>query len=322
LRERLSSILWITGVQVVVTALGIMGIVFLFRDLFPSLQGQGPRTALAVAMIFALVAVAKSPATTIAVITELRARGPLTDTVLGISVLKDIIILLLIAAVIPAALVLSDPARGFDYTQLAEISQAILISLALGAIVGWLVALYLTKLSRRPVLFVLATAFCIVELAHALHLESESFILMGMAGGFVVQNLSSQGPTLVGALEANSLPLYALFFAVAGADLDLSLITSVWKAGALIIVARLVLIFLSTFIGAVAAGDPPVIRYYGWMGFIAKAGVTLGLANIVRERFAPWGAMVAAIIIAMIAVNQLIGPPLFRLSLVRAGEAR
>jgi hypothetical protein len=57
------------------------------------------------------------------------------------------------------------------------------------------------------------------------------------------------------------------------------------------------------------------------MGFLAQAGVTLGLATIVSARFPTWGGEVAAIIIAMIAVNQLIGPPLFRFSLVRSGEA-
>ena len=56
------------------------------------------------------------------------------------------------------------------------------------------------------------------------------------------------------------------------------------------------------------------------MGFLAQAGVTLGLASIVAERFEIWGDQVAAIIVAMIAVNQLVGTPLFRLALVRSGE--
>jgi len=115
--------------------------------------------------------------------------------------------------------------------------------------------------------------------------------------------------------------LYALFFAVAGADLDLSVIPSVWQIGLVIIAARTVLIYASTFVGAAAAGDLPVIRRHAWMGFVAQAGVTLGLANMIRERFDLWGAEVAAIIIAMIAVNQLVGPPLFRFALNAAGEA-
>jgi len=58
------------------------------------------------------------------------------------------------------------------------------------------------------------------------------------------------------------------------------------------------------------------------MGFLAKAGVTLGVANMVRDRFDVWGADVATAIVAMIAVDQLIGPPAFRYGLIKAGEGR
>jgi hypothetical protein len=65
-----------------------------------------------------------------------------------------------------------------------------------------------------------------------------------------------------------------------------------------------------------------VIRHHAWLGFVAQAGVTLGIANMIRERFPVWGVDVATIIVAMIAVNQLLGPPAFRLAILRAGESR
>jgi Kef-type K+ transport system membrane component KefB len=321
-RERFRSITSIALFQILIVPSGIVATVFLFRGAFPSLVEAPWATVLAVALIFGIVGVAKSPATTIAVITEMRARGPLTDTVLGVSVFKDVVILLLLAVVLPAAAVLVDPNLGFDLTQLSEISLSIVMSLAIGAIVGAVIVYYLKYVNVQAILFLLAVAFGVVELAHGFGLESESYILMGIAAGFVVQNLSIQGPKFIEALEANSLPLYALFFAVAGADLDIGVIPSIWKAALLILIARFVLTYWSTYVGAVAAGDGPVIRTYAWTGFLAKAGLTLGIANMVRDRFPTWGTAVAAIIIAMVAVNQLIGPPLFRYSLVRAGEAR
>jgi Kef-type K+ transport system membrane component KefB len=318
LRERLVSIGVITAFQIIAIIGGITAVVYLARDLLPFLAGQPNRSVLAVALIFGLVAVAKSPATTVAVITELRARGPFTNTVLGITVLKDVFVLLLIAALVPAAAVLVDPAVGFELHAMQEIGQAMILSLVLGSVVGWLMALYLERVNQYPVLFVLAVAFVVVELAETLGLE---YILLSMAAGFVVQNFSTRGPALIEALETNSLPLYALFFAVAGADLDLSVIPQVWQIGLAIIVARTLLIHASTYLGAVVVGDTRVMRRYAWMGFVAQAGVTLGLANMVRERFTLWGDDVAAIIIAMIAVNQLVGPPLFRTALNAAGES-
>lgn len=320
--ERLANILTTTALQIGLILVGVAAAVVLASGFFPMLDGQGNRVVFAVALIFGLVAVANSPATIIAVMTELRARGPLADTALGVSVLKDVLILLLIAVVIPAAVVLVEPAGGFDFHQVGELTFRIVLALAFGAIVGWLIGLYLEKVAAQPILFVLAVAFGIVELTDVLGLESEFYILLSMAAGFVVQNLSIQGPRFVRALEVNSLPLYALFFSVAGADLDLGVIPGVWKAGVVIIVARATLMYLSTYLAAVSTRELPVIRRHAWTGFIAQAGVTLGLATIVRERFADWGgAEVAAIIIAMIAVNQLVGPPLFRFSLLRAGES-
>jgi hypothetical protein len=318
---RFRSIATITLCQLLLVAAGTALVVTLARGLFPFFDEAPLRSVLAVAMIFGIVAVAKSPATTIAVITEMRARGTLTDTVLGVSVFKDVIILLLLAVVLPAAAVLVNPAIGFDYTQLEEITLSIFLALALGLIVGILIMLYLKHVNVQPILFVLAVAFGVVELAHGLGLQSESYILMGIAAGFVVQNLSVQGAKFIDALEANSLPLYALFFAVAGADLHLGVVPEIWKVALLILATRLVLTYLSTSLGAAAAGDDPMIRRYAWMGFLAQAGVTLGIAHIVRQRFPGWGDAVAAIIIAMVAVNQLVGPPLFRLAIVRAGEA-
>jgi hypothetical protein len=57
------------------------------------------------------------------------------------------------------------------------------------------------------------------------------------------------------------------------------------------------------------------------MGFLAQAGVTLGIANLIRENFPLWGESVATVIIAMIAVNQIVGPPAFRWALLRSGES-
>lgn len=322
LRVRVRAIGSITASQIVVTALGVGAAVYFGKTLFPFLAGQPSRTVLAIALIFGLVAVANSPATIIAVVTELRARGPLTDTVLGVSVLKDVMILLLIAVVIPTALVLADPTPGFDLYQVQEIGFEIVLALVLGSVVGWLIGLYLRHINLQPILFVLAVAFGVVEFCHVLGLESEAYILTSMAAGFAVQNFSVQGPKFVEALEANSLPLYALFFAVAGADLNLSVFPLVWRAGMMIILFRIALFYLSTYLGARSSHDLPIVQRYSWMGFIAQAGVTLGLANIVRARFTDWGEPVAAIIVAMIAVNQLVGPPLLRFSLVRAGESQ
>jgi len=318
LRERIRSISVITTFQIVFMFTLVATAVYFARGTIDFLQGEPANVALAVALLFGLVAVANSPATTIAVITEEKARGTLTDTVLGSTVLKDVIILILIAILIPFSATIVDPAGGFSLHAVWEILWGILGSLAVGLVLGWLVTHYLKRIRAYRILFVLGVAFMAVYLGELLNLE---YILIAMAAGFYVQNFSRQGRRLLQALEANSLPVYALFFALAGADLDITILRTAWVIATAIILTRLVALWVGTRMAARIVEDPPVVLRYAWMGFLAQAGVTLGIASRVREDFPVWGDPVAAVIIAMIAVNQLVGPPAFRWALVKAGES-
>ncbi len=245
--------------------------------------------------------------------------GPLTDVVLGITVIKDVLILILTALVIPLAGMIARPDRPFDATALQEVSLTIVLSLGLGILFGFTISHMMQRIRERQVLLILAVAFLAVELAETVGLE---YILVSMAAGFVVQNFSDEGPDLIAALEANSMPIFALFFALAGAAVDLPALATAWKIAAVVVIARFPALYLSTYVGARLAGESYAIRHRSWTGFIAKAGVSLGIAALVRTRFPELGPDVATIIIAMVAVNQLLGPPLFRWALVRSGESR
>lgn len=318
-RRRAWSIVAILVFQVALVFAVVGAAVYWGRGFVPFLRGSPPRAALAVGLVLGLVAVAKSPATTIAVITEERARGVLTETVLGITVVKDVLVLMLIALLIPLAVVVADPSASFSVVVVVEVLWSIVLSVVAGLGVGWLLTQFLRRSGEYRVVVVFLSAFLLVILSEGLGLE---YVLIAMAAGFYVQNFSRRGPSLLRVLEMSSLPVYALFFAVAGADLRLDLLADVWLIVLMIVVLRMAALAMSTYLGARAAGDPPAVRNRAWLGFLAQAGVTLGIANIVRDRFVGWGPDVATVIVAMIAVNQLIGPPAFRLALVRSGESR
>jgi len=59
---------------------------------------------------------------------------------------------------------------------------------------------------------------------------------------------------------------------------------------------------------------------YVWTGLISQAGITLGLAAAVATEFPAWGTQVQLLLVALIAIDELVGPTLFRTGLVRAGE--
>jgi trehalose 6-phosphate synthase len=68
------------------------------------------------------------------------------------------------------------------------------------------------------------------------------------------------------------------------------------------------------------SGIDPRIGSYLWTGLISQAGITLGLAAIVAGEFPGWGNQLQVLIVALIVVHELVGPPLFRNGLLRAGE--
>ena len=61
---------------------------------------------------------------------------------------------------------------------------------------------------------------------------------------------------------------------------------------------------------------------YGWMGFVAQAGLSLGLAARMQRELPGIGPTIAALVIAAVVVNQLLGPILWQRAIVKAGEDR
>ena len=62
--------------------------------------------------------------------------------------------------------------------------------------------------------------------------------------------------------------------------------------------------------------------FISWMPYVTQAGVALGLASLVANQFPSWGEQFATIVIGIIVLNQIIGPPLFKFALSKVGEDR
>lgn len=319
LRTRLKSILSISFMQVVVVFTSMTVISFLVRPLIPSLAGVAFQSGLAAALLFGMIAVAKSPATTIALITEYKARGTFTDTILGVTIIKDVIILILFTATFAISQMLDHPEGGFHLMVFIRLVWEIIESIGIGFLIGAGITIYIKRVKAELPLFILAVAFLCELVAEALHIE---FLLMSMAAGFYIENFSEQGEQLIEGIERSSLPIYIIFFAIAGASLNLIALRQMWLVALLMVVGRAIFTHLATDWGSRVVADEPKVRRYGGLGFLSQAGVTLGLSIIVERNFPVWGADFKTIVIAIIALNQLIGPVAFRFALVKSGECQ
>jgi Kef-type K+ transport system membrane component KefB len=111
-----------------------------------------------------------------------------------------------------------------------------------------------------------------------------------------------------------------VFFAAAGMSLHLDALATVGLAAVTLALVRVALIVCGTWIGGrLSTVDPGHARLV-WMGLVSQAGVTLGLTIIIATEFPAWGVALQTLMVAMIALHELIGPILFKAALARAGE--
>ena len=118
------------------------------------------------------------------------------------------------------------------------------------------------------------------------------------------------------------MPVYVLFFAVAGSKINPSLLAEVWMYVVALVVLRTVAIWSGTAMGCKLSGFEPPASKGIWTAFIPQAGISLALATIVAAQFESFAfaEKVYAILLSAIAIHELIGPVLFKMALERAGE--
>jgi Kef-type K+ transport system membrane component KefB len=271
---------------------------------------------LAAALVTAALIVSFSPTVTIAVIAESRARGALAELVLAIAVLADLLLIVTFAFAVQLARWSSESAPT-DIPLLAQLSWEIVGSIAFGAIMGALFAIYLRTIGRELTLALLGLCAMLATASPALHFE---LILASLSAGLVVENVAPGGDELKVAVERGALPVLIVFFAAAGASLRLDALAVVGTTALALALVRTALLRSFANLGVRVARVPDFPARLMWMGLVSQAGVTLGLAAIVAAEFPQWGSVVQTVVVALTGLHVLTGPILFKAALARAGE--
>lgn len=317
-REQGKSIASILTIEMVSVFVLVTGAVLLLKPVFPITAGRGWADAIVIALVFGSIAIANSPSVAVAVINDTRSKGPVASTILGVTVLKDVAVILLFAVMLSAARTFLQGEGGLGIDLIERLWWEIGGSIGMGLVIGWLVSLYLDKWKAEPILFILGVAFVLAYLASLLHLE---ILLTALTTGLFVQNVSSlEAEPFVEAVEANALPFYALFFSLAGASIHLDELATFWYLVLLLVVLRGFAIWGGTRLGAQIGGSPDTVKRYAWTGFVSQAGVTLGMVTIAADAFPEWGPEMRTLFVAMVAVHELGGPIIMQKGLERSGE--
>jgi Trk K+ transport system NAD-binding subunit/mannitol/fructose-specific phosphotransferase system IIA component (Ntr-type)/Kef-type K+ transport system membrane component KefB len=331
LRGRLKTIRWVTlGLVVSTFTFGTLAF-FMLSEFIPFMRAMPTPGRIAVSILAGAILVARSPSSAIAVVHELRAKGPFTKTVLGVTVIMDVVVIALFGMNSSIADTLLTGLRfnvSFIVLLLAELVLSVLAGYAVGKGLQIILSTRFNRIVKTSMILLLGYAVFALSAAirgashHQLPFEVLlEPLLICMIAGFVVTNFTNHRIEFSRILQDVGLPIYIAFFTLTGASLTLDVLAKTWPIALALFAVRLGGIFVGSFAGGVLAGDPMRHNRVSWMAYITQAGVSLGLAKEVVVEFPEWGTAFSTIIISVIVANQIVGPPLFKWALHLVGEA-
>ena len=287
------------------------------------------------ALLLGGIAAATAPAATVVIVRELKMHGEFVDYLYGVVAFDDAIAVLLFSVILAMVTPLFGVAGAPDGAVLHAVAEAG-TEIGLSVLVGAAGSVFLHLIARRSpsdgARLVITVAVVFVVTAGALALEL-SPLLANMAFGALLINLNPSNRQLFMVLEPVTPPIFALFFILAGAELQLAVFAEVTVVilGLAYLAARFAGKFTGAYIGARVMRAPAAVRRYLGFCLFPQAGVAIGLALFLRgsSMVATAGADVQRlvtqlvnIVLLSVFINELIGPLISRFGVTRGVAAQ
>ena len=290
----------------------------------------GDKLPISTAITLGAIATATAPAATLMVVRQYKAKGKLTDILLPVVALDDAVALMVFAVSFGVAQALKDGA--FNVTSiLVEPLLEIVLSLVVGAFMGWLLTQLETLFNSNSNRLSLTIAFVFLTVAVSMaefdvggiHIQFSS-LLVCMMLGTIFCNICPLSEDLMEKSDRWTAPLFALFFVISGAGLELSVFSdiSIVIIGVVYIVCRCIGKYIGAFFSSSAAGCDPTVRKYLGITLFPQAGVALGMCITAAAKFGEEGAMIRNIILFSVLIYELVGPSMTKWALGKSGDIR
>ncbi len=280
--------------------------------------------AIPVALLLAVVAMETAPATTLMVLNEYDARGPMTDRLRALVALNNMYVLIAFG-IVSAALTLVQPS---DFGPLVAAYRAThgllwttLGSIALGCVLGLVMDLLAARAKESGEAMILSIGMVLVAVGASRWL-GVSPLFATLALGATIANASSRGDRLLHALGRADPPLYAAFFVLAGAELQPASVLGLGVVGLAYTVARATGKIAGARIGLRGQDVPDDVRHHLGLCLVSSSSLAVGLTIQIRTAFPTYAATVTGIVLAAVVIFEVIGPLLTRRALIATGEAK
>lgn len=314
------SVAWVTALQslgawfLVTLVLAILGPILVPGGTFWQLYFP-------MAFIIGAISCATAPAASMAIVSQYKAKGPLTTTLLAVVALDDGIAVIAFAL----AVGICQPLVNGSITSLS-LNQMLFSplfhifgSIAVGIVLAF-VLIYVSKFVKTRELLLVLVFGAIMACSGISSYLDVSPILASMTVGFVVVN-REQRKEMFQVMEEIEELLYVMFFVLAGLHFELAVLRTAGLLAALIIMARFVGKYGGAWIGATISHAVDSVRKYLGFALLPKAGVTIGLVIMASQEFPSFGSIMLNAVLASVIVNELFAPSLTRYAILKSGEA-
>jgi Kef-type K+ transport system membrane component KefB len=279
------------------------------------------------ALLFGAIASATAPAATVMVLKEYNAEGPLTSTIMAVVGLDDALALIIFSLINPIAYsqYLGGAGEPLNLSALIiypliEIFGAVFVGLALGYAAQYLLTIFNEKTSK--ILTIVTTI--ILSSSIAVFFEF-SPLIANMSVGFAIKNFAKKNLQISEYLDTLTIPLYAMFFMIAGTEIRFSEMGSLsfLLIAFSYLTARIIGKVGGSTLAAKVSGAPEAVKKYIGLGLLPQSGVAIALAYTVQKQYTQEtevGLLIFNTLLLTAAITEVLGPLLTKYAVVNAGE--
>lgn len=274
---------------------------------------------LTLALCVGAIASATAAASTLMVVKQYKANGPVTRTLLPVVAIDDAVALMAFGVSIAIAKTVSADGGGSLLKTLLDPVVEILGGLLFGALLGFILTQlvkWYTGRGNRLALTCGIIFFCI----GASEMWGFSSLLACMMMSAVFVNMSSVADKIFEPIERMTPPIYMMFFIISGASLDITIIPKIGWIGIIYIVFRVLGKMLGSYIGASICHASAVVKKYLGLTLVPQEGVAIGLVTVAMNSVPQYGDTIQTVILCGIVVYELTGPLITKLALKAAKE--
>lgn len=273
------------------------------------------------AMAVGAIASATAAASTLMIVKQYKAKGPVSQTLLPVVALDDAVALIAFGLSMAISNLItshgSAPIGELLLDPVKEIGGALLFGFVLGIVMHYGVKLY-TGRGNRLALTLLMICACV----GVSDMVGFSSLLACMMMSTVFVNVTKLETKIYEPLERMTPPIYMMFFIVSGASLDITVMKTVGVVGLVYVFGRIAGKWIGASFGAVISKAPKTVRTWLGLTLVPQEGVAIGLATSAAKSMPEYAAKIKAVVLCGVVVFELLGPIITKIALIKAGEIK